>query len=450
MYRDFFHRIRNLFSLGKDKLSEQKVIESITDDVDFHGVKLWLLILATFVASLGLNTNSTAVIIGAMLISPLMGPIIGMGLGVGIYDFTLFKRSFANFARAAVFSIITATVYFLLAPPVSQTQSELLARTSPTIYDVGIALCGGLAGILAVSSRSQRYGNVIPGVAIATALMPPLCTVGYGISRLNLTFVAGALYLFLINTVFIAFSTAICVAFILRIHPKVHVDAARERKVKRIIVGIILLTMVPSIFLTMGIVRSTIFDQHVAQFVQQEMHFPNTRVVHYHANHVDKSLQVFLLGERLDSAAVHQLEASLGSHKLHDVSLQVIQGESELQQFDISSILSEQEMESLSAAINFWQTYSQEDHQRPTQNLQQTSHGVVPEIKALFPQVEHAYLTTEIMLQDSDSVATQEPLPVVILEARSPLAEEEQSKLRMWLSQRFGVDSLIIKTLFPQ
>jgi len=450
MYRDFFQRIRNLFSLGKDKLPEQKVIESITDDVDFHGVKLWLLILATFVASLGLNTNSTAVIIGAMLISPLMGPIIGMGLGVGIYDFTLFKRSFANFARAALFSIITATVYFLLAPPVSQTQSELLARTSPTIYDVGIALCGGLAGILAVSSRSQRYGNVIPGVAIATALMPPLCTVGYGISRLNLTFVAGALYLFLINTVFIAFSTAICVAFILRIHPKVHVDKAREVKVKRIIVGIILLTMVPSIFLTMGIVRSTIFDQHVAQFVQQEMHFPNTRVVHYHANRVDKSLQIFLLGERLDSAAIHQLQASMASHKLQGVALQVVQGENELQQLDISSILSEQEMENLSAAINFWETYSQEDRQPPTQNLQQTAQGVVPEIQALFPQVDHAYLTTEIMLQDSDSVSYQEPLPVVILEARSKLAEEEQSKLRLWLSQRFGVDSLIIKTLYPE
>ena len=164
---DFF--VRN-FDVRQDKEDELDTIESIKKGVEFKGTNLWVLIFATFVASLGLNTNSTAVIIGAMLISPLMGPIMGFGLGLGISDFELIKRSFRNFATATIFSVITSTLYFLISP-ISEAQSELLARTQPTVYDVLIAFFGGLAGIVASSTKSK--GNVIPGVAIATALMPP-------------------------------------------------------------------------------------------------------------------------------------------------------------------------------------------------------------------------------------------------------------------------------------
>ena len=148
----------------QDKEDELDTIESIKKGVEFKGTNLWVLIFATFVASLGLNTNSTAVIIGAMLISPLMGPIMGFGLGLGISDFELIKRSFRNFATATIFSVITSTLYFLISP-ISEAQSELLARTQPTVYDVLIAFFGGLAGIVASSTKSK--GNVIPGVAIA-------------------------------------------------------------------------------------------------------------------------------------------------------------------------------------------------------------------------------------------------------------------------------------------
>ena len=162
--------------------------------------------MAILVASLGLTTNSTAVIIGAMLISPLMGPIIGIGLGIGIMDYVLLRRSLRNLAMAAVFSVIASTIYFLISP-VSEGHSELLARTSPTIYDVLIAFFGGGAGIIGIASKSK--GNVLPGVAIATALMPPLCTVGYGIATWQPTFFLGAMYLFLINSIFIALATFI-------------------------------------------------------------------------------------------------------------------------------------------------------------------------------------------------------------------------------------------------
>ena len=158
--RDFF--VRN-FDVRQEKEDELETIESIRKGIEFKGTNLWVLIFATFVASLGLNTNSTAVIIGAMLISPLMGPIMGFGLGLGISDFDLIKRSFRNFATATVFSVITSTLFFLISP-ISEAQSELLARTQPTVYDVLIAFFGGLAGIVASSAKSK--GNVIPGVAI--------------------------------------------------------------------------------------------------------------------------------------------------------------------------------------------------------------------------------------------------------------------------------------------
>ena len=201
--------LRDRFDLGEDSALQDEVVDNICRGVDFRGTNLWVLIFATFVASLGLNVNSTAVIIGAMLISPLMGPIMGMGLSVGINDFDLLKRSVRNFGFMVLVSILTSTLYFVVSP-LSGAQSELLARTVPTTYDVLIAFFGGLAGIVA-QSRRDRTSTVIPGVAIATALMPPLCTAGYGLATLQLNYFLGAFYLFFINTVFIALATVFVV-----------------------------------------------------------------------------------------------------------------------------------------------------------------------------------------------------------------------------------------------
>ncbi|MFW9613757.1 MAG: TIGR00341 family protein, partial [Macellibacteroides fermentans] len=223
---DFF--VRN-FDVRQDKEDELETIDTISKGIEFKGTNLWVLIFATFIASLGLNTNSTAVIIGAMLISPLMGPIMGFGVGLGISDFDMIKRSFRNFATATIFSVITSSIYFMISP-ISEAQSELLARTQPTVYDVLIAFFGGLAGIIASSTKSK--GNVIPGVAIATALMPPLCTAGYGIATGNLYYFFGAFYLFFINTVFISVATYLVVR-VLKYPKKVFLDKAREKTVHR-------------------------------------------------------------------------------------------------------------------------------------------------------------------------------------------------------------------------
>lgn len=202
--RAMWRGVRVYFNIMPDKEDERQIVAQISSGVSFRGANLWVLIFAIFIASLGLNVNSPAVIIGAMLISPLMGPIIGMGLAVGINDVELLKRSARNFGVATLISVLTATVYFLLTP-LGDARSELLARTSPTLYDVLIATCGGAAGIIALCTKGK--GNVIPGVAIATALMPPLCTAGYGLATGHWLYFLGAFYLFFINTVFISLAT---------------------------------------------------------------------------------------------------------------------------------------------------------------------------------------------------------------------------------------------------
>ncbi len=259
----FFARI---FDVRQEKEDEQETIDSIKKGVEFKGTNLWVLIFATFIASLGLNTNSTAVIIGAMLISPLMGPIMGFGLGLGISDFELIKRSFRNFAIATVFSVITSSIYFLISP-ISEAQSELLARTQPTLYDVLIAFFGGLAGIVASSTKSK--GNVIPGVAIATALMPPLCTAGFGLATGNLYYFFGAFYLFFINSVFISLATYLVVR-VLKYPKKVFLDKDHEKRVTRYVGIIVIFTIVPSLFLSYRLVKTTYFNQQVLNYVNTE------------------------------------------------------------------------------------------------------------------------------------------------------------------------------------
>ena len=200
MSNNFF----DFVNLHTGEEQKEKVLENIKSNISFRGSNLWILACAIVIASVGLNVNSTAVIIGAMLISPLMGPIVGAGFALAIYDFELLKKSGKNLLIATIVSLIVATLYFYLSP-FKVAQSELLARTSPNIYDVLIAFFGGLVGVIAIT-RVEK-GNPIPGVAIATALMPPLCTAGYGLAMGNFSYFLGAFYLYTINCFFICIST---------------------------------------------------------------------------------------------------------------------------------------------------------------------------------------------------------------------------------------------------
>ena len=332
------------FSLNEDKASEREVIENLKKGVDFQGTNLWVLIFATFIALLGLNINSAAVIIGAMLISPLMGPIMGLGLSVGINDFELMKRSFRNFMLMVLVCIATSTLYFLVSP-LSGAQSELLARTTPTTYDVLIAFFGGLAGIVAQSRKDRAISTVIPGVAIATTLLPPLCTAGFGIATLNFKYFAGAFYLFFINTIFIAIATYIVVRF-LNYPKKVFLDKKRETTVKRYMVIISVVTLIPSVFIAYNLIQRSIFETAADRYIGNVFQFSKTRIIDKKREYrpdgqKENYIELILLGEPLSEDAIEGARMQMTNYGLTDTRLIVHQsGEGESKQINVASLQS--------------------------------------------------------------------------------------------------------------
>lgn len=436
--KDFF--VRN-FDVRQEKEDELETIESIKKGIEFKGTNLWVLIFATFVASLGLNTNSTAVIIGAMLISPLMGPIMGFGLGLGIFDFDLIKRSFRNFATATVFSIITSTLFFLISP-ISEAQSELLARTQPTVYDVLIAFFGGLAGIVASSTKSK--GNVIPGVAIATALMPPLCTAGFGLASGNMYYFFGALYLFFINSVFISLATYLVVR-VLKYPKKVFLDKQREKIVSRYVGIIVFFTIVPSIFLSYNLIRSSYFNTRASHFVVEELSFPNTQILNKVITDTSdkREIRVVLIGENVPETMIDNARVKLPKYGLKDVSLVVQQGfgqETDINELksllmkdlykNSEEVLRNQaiQIDSLKRNLDIYQGYD-----RLTTEL-------IPEIKVLFPFVQEASLS-RTYLMSTDSIKP-DMVMLVYLKSKTKVHETEQKKIKEWLAARIETKSI--------
>jgi len=320
------HFLQDRFDLHEDSASEQEAIEEIRRGVLFRGANLWILMFAIMIASIGLNVNSPAVVIGAMLISPLMGPIMGIGLGVGINDFELIIKALKNWGIAAGISILTSALYFAITP-LNEAQSELLARTTPTLWDVMIALFGGLAGIVAGSRREKS--NAIPGVAIATALMPPLCTAGYGLATGQFNYFIGAFYLFFINSVFISLSTFLIVR-LLGYPKKEFMDQEREASVKRYIAIFALLTMVPSVFTGYHVVRKSVFERHANLFLNREFLHHNTQIINrkVHYERGERNIEVTLLGQPLSREDENRIRSRmlLPDYRLDGARLLIHQG----------------------------------------------------------------------------------------------------------------------------
>lgn len=283
---------------------------NISKSVEFKGINIWILFCATILASIGLNVNSTAVIIGAMLISPLMGPINGIGFAVGTYNDDLLRKSLRNLAIMVGISLLASTLYFVVSP-LSDAQSELLARTRPTIFDVLIAFFGGCAGFIATSRKDQPF-TVISGVAIATALMPPLCTAGFGLATLQFKYFFGAFYLFFINSFFIAFATFLLTKY-LKFPVSALVHPERERIVKRTIIIFATLVMIPSLFLAINVVKESSFNNQVIKYIaeiQKNEVFKDTQLINYKKeyNRKQSSLKLFLVGKELSSADIDTLQ----------------------------------------------------------------------------------------------------------------------------------------------
>ena len=424
------------FDLRQEKEDEEETIESLKKGVEFRGTNLWVLIFAIFLASLGLNTNSTAVIIGAMLISPLMGPIMGFGLGLGITDFDLVKRSLRNYLTATLFSVVTATIYFLISP-ISEAQSELLARTSPTIYDVLIAFFGGLAGIVAGSTKSK--GNVIPGVAIATALMPPLCTAGFGLATGNLSYFLGAFYLYFINTVFISLSTYIVVR-VLKYPNKEFLDKKRAMVVRRYMMIIVTCTIIPSLYLTYRVLRNTVFDEQVKSFVNKELDFPNTQVLSRTVA-VDtagrKALNVVLLGDEVPDMMIETARARMRDYGLGGIGLNIQQGfGSDVDINELKSVLMKDLYKNNEELIQA-QAVQIDSLKHTVDRYRRASHlalSLTPELRVLYPQVERLACTPTIIantVQDKPDTVL-----LVYVKVKNALTPDEQRKLSQWMGAR--------------
>lgn len=297
----FFHRILRYLRVilhFSDEIDYANASASIKKGIAFKGTNVFILACAIVIASVGLNVNSIPVIIGAMLVSPVMGPILGFGLGLATEDYHLLKESLKNFTVMVVISIIASTLFFLLSPLSLANPSELLARTNPTIYDVLIALFGGLAGIIAISRKDK--GTVISGVAIATALMPPLCTVGYGISIWKGHVIFGALYLFTINSIFIALATFAAVKYFR--FPKVETLSGETHKSlpKSLVYTILLIVIVPSILTAINVIKENNFEIHAERVVTENKNTGKCHIYDHKATYSRKAstLELFLAGER--------------------------------------------------------------------------------------------------------------------------------------------------------
>lgn len=317
--------VTSLFNIQNDT-DRDSTIEAVKKDISFRGHNAWILIFSIFVASIGLNVSSAAVVIGAMLISPLMGPIVGIGLSVGINDVEMLRRSLVNLGVMIFLSVLTAYLYFEISPLTEETP-ELIARTYPTILDVLVAIFGGLALIVA-KTKKGTIASVIFGVAIATALMPPLCTVGYGLAVGNISYAGGALYLFSINATFIALSTFI-VAKVLRFPLVRYANSKRRRFIARIASVIALIVVIPSVILFVRLLEEQVFTTKSREFVDTMIKYEGAEVVKMSQDYNTKEIEVYLIGKSVPQAQINMWQTELqNTEKLENSSLRVYQGSS--------------------------------------------------------------------------------------------------------------------------
>lgn len=438
---EFWTGLKSYFNVVPDLEPHADIETSIRSGVSFKGSQLIVLIFAIFIASLGLNTDSIPVIIGAMLISPLMGPIIGMGLALGIQDYALLKRGFKNIVMAVLGSLAASAIYFLISPQY-EGASQLLARTSPSIYDVFVGFFGGAAGILSIACRNK--GQVMPGVAIATSLMPPLCTAGYGLATMQMTFFLGALYLFFTNMVFILVATWIGVKMMgfQRAVPPLTEGAEQQGHpvlIRWVLYAVVAATIGVSIWLTVVMIRKNVFYAKAEEFVKNEMVFPNTQVLSHEDvyEHGRGTITVTLIGEALpkDSLQLAMMQ-KLDSVGLGGTRLNIKQGfslesptEMEIDGDDRfiamlqSELLARQtKIDSLTREIDAYTAFDRE------------SRELAPEIRVLFPTVEEVRFG-EILTDDGT-------LRMAFVKAPRGLGMADRRRLKEFLELRLDVEDI--------
>lgn len=429
------------FSLLADKADDAVIERRIREGVALRGATPWILMFAIFIASIGLNVNSTAVIIGAMLISPLMGPIMGVGLGAAVYDFALIRTSLWNLAIASAISLGVSTLYFLVTP-LAEAQSELLARTSPTLWDVLIALFGGLAGIVGITREEKS--NVIPGVAIATALMPPLCTAGYGLATGQWRYFGGAFYLYSINCVFIALATVIGIRLV-RVPVHASVDSKVERRLRNGLLMLALATALPSAWLAYRLVQQEVFKSRAIAFVRDEFAFDNAHVADTRVDPATRAIEVSLIGLPLDRPTLQRIEGKLATAGLPGAKMLVHQA-GENDRIDVtalkSSLLSDLYRDSQDALQKKdAELAALRDRLATREALLDQTDAIAAELRALLPAATSITLSQGYRVVDD---AETSPVVQLIVQSSNDIAGPDRDRILAWFKARAGTDAVAV------
>ncbi len=451
--RTFWESIKAFLSELLDIRSDtdrDSTIEAVKKDIPFKGHNAWILIFSIFVASIGLNVSSTAVVIGAMLISPLMGPIVGVGLSVAINDVDTLRRSLINLSVMVVLSVLTAFIYFSISP-LTELTPELEARTYPTILDVLVAIFGGLALIVA-KTKKGTIASVIFGVAIATALMPPLCTVGYGLAVGEMSDAGGALYLFSINAVFIALSTFV-VAKLLRFPMVKYANSKKRRRTAQLASVIAIIVMVPSVILFWNLIQQQVFEQDTKAFVESVINYEGAEVVKFSQDYKSKEIDIYLIGALVPKSKINDWFSELKKNsKLAEVNLKIHQGS------DQSSEMAEQLSTQVKAGIledlyvNNQQALTDKNDQIrlleeeltrlrtssiPFQNLSK-------EVKINYEGIQRFGFSNAV----STDFEKSDTIPTFTIKWNDDIAEAaknaQEQKLTNWLKVKYSLDTLIV------
>ncbi|MES2488068.1 MAG: DUF389 domain-containing protein [Bacteroidota bacterium] len=429
--------IKNLFNLREGEDDRQKTLDTISGNVTFKGANLWILACAIIVASVGLNVNSTAVIIGAMLISPLMSPIVGAGFALGIFDFSLLKKSLLNLLIATVVSLSVSTLYFLISP-FKDVQSELLARTAPNIYDILIAFFGGLVGVIAVT-RAEK-GNPIPGVAIATALMPPLCTAGYGLATAQWSYFAGAFYLYCINCVFIGIATFLIIKY-LKYPAKKQVNERQQKQVKFAVWALIIVMLVPSSYLAYSLYREQQFKKNTESFIDAEFSQKGFTVVYKKTdfNTVPKRIELATLSKRFTKAEIDSMQTKITANKYLKGSLLVIRQDTtdRFNAFkgDILNRIKSNENEVSQKDVKIMQL-----EKELAKNVFDNK-KLLQEAVALFPEITSISISNHNFATVKDSLAHATG---ILYTSSKPLKQDDEAKFKNWLNKRLSVTDAVL------
>ncbi len=423
--------LNTLFNLHNGEDDRQKTLESVKGNISFTGANLWILACAILVASVGLNVNSTAVIIGAMLISPLMGPIVASGFALGMYDFDLLKISLRNLFIATIAGLLVSTIYFFISP-FKEVQSEMLSRTSPNIYDILIAFFGGLVGVIAVT-RVEK-GNPIPGVAIATALMPPLCTAGYALATGNFKFFFGAIFLYSINCVFICIATYSIVKF-LKYPAKEEVDKKHQKQVRYGISIVVLLMLLPSIYFAYKLFTEQQYQQSVNNFIEQEFTNKGNTIVYKKTNYnsTPKTIELAFLSKRFTKDEIDSLNAKLYAKNIPETKLLIRQDSADRIQLLRNNILNEIKSKDLIVDEKDKKIQALE-----TEIAKNTFDGkqILQEAKIIFPSLQSLSISNNTFYYGGDSSSSS---TIFIYQTQQELTTDDKTMFENWLKKRLSL-----------